>query len=82
MNSAGCVIGTPSTTMAADGSLLRAWLMPRITTKLVPAFWVGMKVTLGTAFRKSFGLEMPLASMAPAVKAVTWPGTFSMSSLR
>jgi hypothetical protein len=61
LKAAGWVSGTPSTTIAAEGSLLRAWLIPRITTKLVPEFCVVMKVTFGTALRKSAGLVMPFA---------------------
>src|SRR5579871_2355740 len=75
-------MGTPSTTIAADGSLLRACEMPRMTMKLVPEFCVAMNVTLGTALRKSAGDSMPLLAIVSAVKAVTCEGTLWMSSER
>ncbi len=82
MNWAGWVSGTPSTTTATDGSELRAWEMPRITTKEVPTFWVSTRVTFGVDWMKSRGDSIPLASIVWAVKAVTWAGTFCSCSER
>ncbi len=56
--------------------------MPRITTKEVPAFWVSIRVTLGTALMKSRGISMPLDSMVWAVKADTCAGTSCSASAR
>ena len=46
-------ISTPSTSTAADISLLRFWVMPRMVMKELPAFWVWTRVTLGVRPMKS-----------------------------
>ncbi len=55
LNSAGFVFSTPSTSTATDGSLLRAWEMPRNTTNALPGFWVSTSVMFGTSWMKSCG---------------------------
>ena len=59
MNCEGLAISTPSISTATEGSLLRAWEMPRTTMKDVPWFWVCTIVMFGVSAMKSCGRRMP-----------------------
>ncbi len=51
----GFASSTPSISTATDGSLLRAWEMPRTVMNEVPWFWVCTIVMLGVSAMKSCG---------------------------
>src|SRR5688572_2177077 len=82
LNCEGFAIRTPSIRTATEGSLLRAWEMPRTTMKEVPWFCVWTIVMLGVRAMKSCGRTIPADWISWALKAFTTTGTSSSVSSR
>ena len=70
LNCDGFAISTPSIITATDGSLLRAWEMPRTMMNEVPWFCVCTIVMLGVSAMKSCGRWMPADWISSGVEGV------------
>ena len=82
LNCEGLAISTPSISTATEGSLLRAWEMPRTTMKDVPWFWVCTIVMFGVSAMKSCGRRIPAERISSSLKALIATGTSSSRSSR